>query len=160
MRKKLLLVEDDPAHEELTRLALQKTGFEHDLIVLKDGFELLEYLFRQDRFVQLTRLDMPDLILLDLKLPRMSGLEVLAKLKTDGRTRSIPIIMLSSSTEETDINESYRLGANSYIHKRMNAEDFNRVLYDILSYWFSFIKLPPRVYLDSGPMAAASDAVH
>lgn len=148
MRKKLLLVEDNPAHEELTRLALRKTGYEHELIVLKDGIELLEYLFRQGRYVHLTRLDMPDLILLDLKLPRMSGLEVLSKLKTDGRTRSIPIIMLSSSTEQEDITESYKLGANSYIHKRMNAEAFNEVLTDILSYWFSFTQLPPPVYVD------------
>jgi two-component system response regulator len=154
MRKKLLLVEDNPAHEELTRLALRKTGFDHELIVLRDGIELLEYLFRQERYVHLTRLDMPDLILLDLKLPRMNGLEVLAKLKTDGRTRYIPIIMLSSSTEHHDIMQSYKLGANSYIHKRMNAEEFNTVLGDILSYWFSFVKLPPRVYLDkSAPMA-------
>lgn len=148
MRKKLLLVEDNPAHEELTRLALRKTGFEHELIVLRDGIELLEYLFRQGRYIHLTRLDMPDLILLDLKLPRMDGLEVLGKLKTDGRTRSIPIIMLSSSTEQADIMQSYKLGANSYIHKRMNADAFNAVLGDILAYWFSFAQLPPRVYLD------------
>lgn len=148
MRQKLLLVEDNPAHEELTRLALKKTGFSHDLIVVRDGIELLEYLFRQGRYVHLTRVDMPDLILLDLKLPRMNGLEVLAKLKTDGRTRFIPIIMLSSSTEKSDIQQSYKLGANSYIHKRMNAEEFNNVLSDILAYWFSFVKLPPRVYVE------------
>ncbi len=148
MRKKLLLVEDNAAHEELTRLALKKTGFEHDLTVVRDGTELLEYLFRQGRYIHLTRSDMPDLILLDLKLPRMDGLEVLKKLKTDGRTRSIPIVMLSSSTEENDIRKSYKLGANSYVHKRMNALEFNEVLRDILSYWFEFAKLPPRVYVE------------
>jgi CheY-like chemotaxis protein len=78
----------------------------------------------------------------------MDGLEVLRKLKTDGRTRSIPIVMLSSSTEETDIQTSYTLGANSYVHKRMNAQEFDEVLKDILSYWFSFAKLPPRVFVD------------
>jgi len=148
MRKKLLLVEDNAAHEELTRLALKKTGFDHDLTVVRDGTELLEYLFRQGRYIHLTRSDMPDLILLDLKLPRMDGLEVLKKLKTDGRTRSIPIVMLSSSTEENDIRKSYKLGANSYVHKRMNALEFNEVLRDILSYWFEFAKLPPRVYVE------------
>jgi CheY-like chemotaxis protein len=148
MRNKLLLVEDNPAHEELTRLALKKTGFEHELVVVKDGAELLEYLFRQGRYAHLTRSDMPDLILLDLKLPRMDGLEVLRKLKTDGRTRSIPIVMLSSSTEETDIQTSYTLGVNSYVHKRMNAQEFNEVLKDILSYWFDFAKLPPRVFVN------------
>lgn len=148
MRNKLLLVEDNPAHEELTRLALKKTGFEYELVVVKDGAELLEYLFRQGRYIHLTRADMPDLILLDLKLPRMDGLEVLRKLKTDGRTRSIPIVMLSSSTEETDIQTSYALGVNSYVHKRMNAQEFNEVLKDILSYWFDFAKLPPRVFVD------------
>lgn len=148
MRRKLLLVEDNPAHEELTRLALKKTGFDYDLTVVRDGTELLEYLFRQGRYVQLSRIDMPDLILLDLKLPRMDGLEVLKKLKTDGRTRSIPIVMLSSSTEQIDIQTSYRLGANSYIHKRMNAQEFNNVLKDILSYWFDFAKLPPKVFVE------------
>lgn len=148
MRNKLLLVEDNPAHEELTRLALKRTGFDYELVVVKDGVELLEYLFRQGRYVHLTRIDMPDLILLDLKLPRMDGLEVLRKLKTDGRTRSIPIVMLSSSTEETDIQTSYSLGVNSYVHKRMNAQEFNEVLRDILSYWFDFAKLPPRVLVD------------
>ncbi|WP_373531569.1 response regulator [Vampirovibrio sp.] len=148
MRYKLLLVEDNPAHEELTRLALKKTGFSHDLIVLRDGIELLEYLFRQGKHVGLTRFDMPDLILLDLKLPRMNGLQVLEQLKTDGRTRFIPVVMLSSSTEQSDIQQSYKLGANSYIHKRMKAEEFNAVLRDILDYWFSFTKLPPRVYVE------------
>ena len=148
MHKKLLLVEDDPAHEEITRLGLQRVGYPHELIVVKDGVELLEYLFRQGRYVHLTRRDMPDLILLDLKLPRMNGLEVLAKLKTDGRTRFIPIVMLSSSTEDEDIKRSYDLGANSYIHKRVNADEFNEMLQEILAYWFNFIQLPPRVYLE------------
>lgn len=148
MQKRLLLVEDNPAHEEITRLGLNKTGFPHDLIVLSDGVELLEYLFRQGRYVHLGRRDMPDLILLDLKLPRMDGLEVLKKLKTDGRTRSIPIVMLSASTETEDISKSYELGVNSYIHKRMNADEFNTVLKDVLSYWFDFIQLPPRVYVE------------
>ena len=149
MQKKLLLVEDDPAHEEITRLGLSRTGYALDLIVVKDGVELLEYLFRQGRYVHLTRQDMPDLILLDLKLPRMDGLEVLQKLKADGRTRSIPIVMLSSSTEEVDINKSYGLGVNSYINKRMNADEFNHVLQDLLSYWFDFIQLPQRVFVEA-----------
>lgn len=148
MLKRLLLVEDDPAHEEITRLGLIRTGFMHDLIVVKDGVELLEYLFRQGRYLHLTRRDMPDLILLDLKLPRMDGLEVLQKLKTDGRTRSIPIVMLSASTEDVDINRSYDLGVNSYINKRMNADEFNSVLRDVLSYWFDFTQLPPRVFVE------------
>lgn len=148
IQKRLLLVEDDPAHEEITRLGLDRTGFPHDLIVVKDGVELLEYLFRQGRYVHLTRRDMPDLILLDLKLPRMDGLEVLKKLKTDGRTRSIPIVMLSASTEDSDISKSYDLGVNSYINKRMNADEFNSVLQDVLSYWFTFIQLPPRVFVE------------
>jgi len=148
MLKKLLLVEDDPSHEEIMRLGLHRTGFQHDLIVLKDGVELLEYLFRQGRYIHLTRKDMPDLIFLDLKLPRMDGLEVLSKLKTDGRTRSIPIVMLSASTEDQDINRSYNLGVNSYIHKRMNADEFNSILRDVLSYWFDFTQLPPRVFVE------------
>lgn len=148
MLKKLLLVEDDPSHEEIMRLGLDRTGFQHDLIVLKDGVELLEYLFRQGRYVHLTRKDMPDLIFLDLKLPRMDGLEVLKKLKTDGRTRFIPIVMLSASTEDQDIDRSYDLGVNSYIHKRMNADEFNSILKDVLAYWFDFTQLPPRVFVE------------
>lgn len=146
--KKLILVEDNPAHEELTRMALDKTGLKYDLAVVRDGVQLLEFLFRQGCYSHLTRMDMPDLIFLDLKLPRMDGLEVLKKLKTDGRTRSIPIVMLSSSTEESDIWNSYRLGVNSYIHKRMSAQEFNLVLKDILTYWFDFAKLPPRVFIE------------
>lgn len=133
MRRKLLLVEDNPDHVLLTRIALERTGYAHDLIVVQDGAELLEYLFRQGRYTKLTRLDMPDLVFLDLKLPNIDGLEVLNKLKSDGRTRSIPIVMLSSSKEMPDVMKSYASGANSYVCKRVNEEEFQQVLKNILA---------------------------
>jgi two-component system response regulator len=148
MKRKLLIVEDDPNHAVLTQLALERSGYQPELVIVQDGMELLEYLFRQGRYSALTRQDMPDLIFLDLKLPNMDGLTVLRKLKSDGRTRSIPIVMLSSSNEEADIINSYNLGANSYVCKRIDATEFREILKSILSYWFDFVKLPPRVCVE------------
>ncbi len=146
--KKLLLVEDDPNHAFLTQIALERTGFEHDLVIVKDGVELLEYLFRQGRYTSLKRHDMPDLIFLDLQMPHMDGFEVLSTLKGDGRSRAIPIVMLSSSGEHSDVKESYRLGANSYVCKRVNADEFQQTLKDLLAYWFTFVTLPRRICLE------------
>jgi CheY-like chemotaxis protein len=148
MCKKLLLVEDNPDHAILTRIALERTGYDHDLVMVQDGLELLDYLFRQGPYSHLTRADMPDLVFLDLQLPNMDGLEVLRLLKGDERTRTIPIIMLSASSEASDIRASYDLGANSYIRKRIKAEEFQEMLRAILAYWFDFVILPPRVCLE------------
>lgn len=144
--KKILLVEDNPDDEALTRRALGKSGFEHQLAVVRDGQEALEYLQGIGRYDHLTTSDRPDLVFLDLKLPLVSGLEVLEQLKAKELTRLLPIVVLTSSKEEDDVMRSYNLGANSYVRKRVDAVEFQEALKDILIYWFEFIKLPPRQY--------------
>ena len=118
----ILLVEDNPQDEELTLRALAKHNLANRVHVARDGAEALEFLRQMVR---------PKVVLLDLKLPKISGLEVLAKVKADERTRSIPVVVLTSSREEPDIAEAYRLGANSYIVKPVQFESFMRAVSEI-----------------------------
>lgn len=144
MGRKILLVEDNPDDEALTRRALGKSGFDHELAVVRDGKEALDYLFGEGQYEGKAPQSLPDLVFLDLKLPLLGGLEVLEQLKRDERTRTVPVVVLTSSKEEDDIIRSYNLGANSYVRKRVDALEFQDALKDILSYWFEFIKLPKR----------------
>lgn len=126
--KAILLVEDDPDDVELTLLTLKRSSF-GEVTVARDGVAALEAVFAEDaRF---------GLILLDLKMPRVGGLEVLEKIKSDPRTRSTPVVVLSSSGEERDISTSYRLGANSYVCKRVNFEEHSDAVRQIASYWLT-----------------------
>jgi two-component system response regulator len=144
MRRKILLVEDNLDDEALTRRALGKSGFDHELVVVRDGKEALDYLFREGPYAGLSEKNRPDLIFLDLKLPLLGGLEVLERLRDNQETRVIPVVVLTSSKQEDDVLRSYNLGANSYIRKRVDALAFQEALKDTLSYWFDFIKLPTR----------------
>jgi two-component system, response regulator len=130
----ILLVEDSPADVELTIRALSKHNLANHVHVARDGAEALEFL-RGRRHV-------PKVVLLDLKLPKMSGLEVLRTLKGDDRTKSIPVVVLSSSREEPDIAEAYRLGANSYIVKPVDFEDFFRAVSEAGFYWLLINESP------------------
>ncbi|MFC3832424.1 MULTISPECIES: response regulator [Deinococcus] len=137
----ILLVEDNPADVMLTREAFEEAQFPHRLHHARDGVEALMFLRREDRFVQAVR---PDVILMDLNMPRMSGLEVLDILKADDVLRSIPVIVLTTSRAETDIWRSYDLHANAYIPKPVSIAEFVDVVRTLGNFWFHKVALPPR----------------
>jgi len=141
--KTILLVEDNPDHEALTLRALRKSNIMNEIVVMHDGQEALDYLLMQGGHV--TRVTpQPTLILLDLKLPRVDGLEVLKRLKADARTRVIPVVILTSSKEEHDLVEGYSLGANSYIRKPVDFTQFAEAVRNLGLYWLVLNESPPR----------------
>ena len=138
----ILLVEDNPNDEELTLYALKKNNITNHIQVVRDGAEALEYLFCTGAYAHRQINDPPKVVLLDLKLPKVDGLEVLEKIKTDERTRTIPVVMLTSSQEERDIVESYQLGVNSYIVKPVDFERFIEAVRQLGLYWMLLNKTP------------------
>ena len=139
----ILLVEDNPRDGELALRALKKRHLANHLVWVKDGAEALEYLFRASPEGQRAIDHIPKVILLDLKLPKVDGLEVLRQLKGDERTRNIPVVVLTSSREEQDIVESYRLGVNSYIVKPVEFENFSQAVAQLGLYWL-LLNQPPE----------------
>ncbi len=143
MRTRLiLLVEDDPDHELLTIRALRKSNMVNDVRVARDGEEALEMLFGEGPAALST---MPQVILLDLKLPKVEGLEVLRRIRESDRTRMLPVVVLTSSDEETDIVRSYKLGVNSYIRKPVNFTDFAEATSQLGLYWLVLNECPPSL---------------
>ena len=138
----ILLVEDNPNDEELTLYALRKINIINQIQVVRDGAEALEYIFCTGAFADRQINDPPKVVLLDLKLPKVDGLEVLERIKADARTRIIPVVVLTSSQEERDIVESYQLGVNSYIVKPVDFEQFNEAVRHIGLYWMLLNKTP------------------
>ena len=137
----ILLVEDSPADAELAMRALRKGKLANHVTWVKDGAEALEFIFRNGAYAG--RPDQnPRLILLDLKLPKVDGIEVLKRLKADDRTRAIPVVMVTSSAEESDIVESYKLGVNSYIVKPVEFEQFSETVAKAGFYWMLMNKTP------------------
>ena len=139
----ILLVEDNPDDEALTLRAVRK-HMPLAIVVARDGAEALEFLFGTGRHTGRDLALSPLLVLLDLKLPKVNGLEVLRRIRDDGRTRSIPVIVFTSSTEEQDILDSYRLGANSYIRKPVDYGQFCGDLKQVMNYWLCVNQLPPQ----------------
>ncbi len=131
----ILLVEDNPNDVKLTLRALKKHNLANKVHVVIDGAEALDYIFTQNQYADRRIEDIPKVILLDLKLPKVSGLEVLEKIKTDERTKSIPVVVLTSSREEIDLIKSYELGANSYIVKPVQFDKFMSSIADLGLYW-------------------------
>jgi two-component system response regulator len=131
----ILLVEDNPDDAELALYALEKNKIANRVAVARDGVEALDYVFRKGLYANRHSEEEPRLILLDLKLPKLDGIDVLRALKRDPRSSSIPIVMLTSSREERDIVESYQLGVNSYIVKPVDFEQFTRAVQQIGMYW-------------------------
>lgn len=131
----ILLVEDNPDDEELTVLALKKGKILNKVMVVHDGVEALDYLFHTGPFSGSEISQPPQIILLDLKLPKMGGLDVLHRLRTDPRTQYIPVVVLTSSSEEEDILSSYRLGANSYVRKPVEFRRFVEAVQQLGLYW-------------------------
>lgn len=139
----ILLVEDNPNDRELAARAFKKHNLANHVLAMEDGEQALEFMFRQGRYAGHPRVDQPKLILLDLKLPKMDGLEVLRKLKADERTKSIPIVMMTSSRQESDVVESYRLGVNSYIVKPIDFDKFLEAVSSLSFYWL-LLNHPPK----------------
>jgi two-component system response regulator len=141
--KVILLVEDNPDDEVLTLRAL-RNNVTDEVVVARDGVEALDYLFATGEHAGRDTSVMPQLILLDLKLPRIDGLEVLRRLRADERTRLLPVVILTSSKELQDMLDGYGLGANSYVRKPVNFEQFVRAVEQLKLYWLSLNEAPPR----------------
>lgn len=137
----ILLVEDNPADVDLTQETLAYAKIRNRLHVVTDGEEALAFLRREGRYTQAIR---PDLILLDLNLPRKDGREVLEELKADADLRAIPVVVLTSSDAEKDVVRSYDLGANCYVTKPVDLDQFANVVRTIEDFWFIVVKLPPK----------------
>ncbi len=142
-RKALLLVEDNPDDEELTLLALEQGGITNEVIVAHDGVEALDYLFGTGIYAQRDTSIMPALILLDIQLPRINGLEVLHRLRSDDRTKLLPVVILTTSNEQQDLINSYTLGCNSYIRKPVDYDRFLIAMQQLGMYWLLINEPPP-----------------
>ncbi len=138
----ILLIEDNPSDAELTLRALKKHNLANKVLWLKDGAEALDYIFATGSYVGRDINHIPKVILLDLKLPKISGIEVLQKIKEDGRAKTIPVVVLTSSREEKDMVESYKLGVNSYIVKPVGFEKFIDAVSEIGLYWLLLNNIP------------------
>jgi two-component system response regulator len=143
-KETILLVEDNPDDIELTIRAFKKNKIANDLVVARDGIEALDYLFCKGAHTNRNIKDVPRLILLDLKLPKMDGLQVLERLRYDGYTKLVPIVILTSSKEEQDLVAGYKYGANSYVRKPINFNDFVDAVRNIGLYWLLINEPPPN----------------
>ncbi len=141
--KIILLVEDSPDDVLLTLRALQKNNILNEVIVVNDGAQALDYLFGTGVYADRDMKVVPQLVLLDLKLPKIEGLEVLRRLREDDRTRLLPVVVLTSSDEELDILSSYKLGANSYIRKPVDFRQFTEAVQQLGLYWLVLNQGPP-----------------
>ncbi len=141
--RKILLVEDNPQDEKLTLRALRRINIANGVDVVRDGAEALDYLLRRKAFSGLAGQPMPAVVLLDIKLPKMSGLEVLAALRQQEQTRNLPVVMLTSSNEDSDVLQSYRSGANSFVRKPVEAGEFTEAVARLGLYWM-VLNEPPR----------------
>ena len=133
--KIILVVEDNPDDEALMLRALKKNGIANEIVVAHDGVEALDYLFGEGRYAGRITENVPELILLDLKLPKVDGLDVLKRLREDDRTKYVPVVILTTSSEQRDIVESYNLGANSYVTKPVDFQEFMEATRQLGTYW-------------------------
>jgi two-component system, response regulator len=138
----ILLVEDNPNDAELTLMALKENKLANAIHHVKDGEEALEYIFGTGRYETRNTNVKPKVILLDLKLPRVDGIEVLRKIRSDDKTKNIPVVVLTSSREERDLVDAYKLGVNSYIVKPVQFENFIKVVKDLGLYWLVINQSP------------------
>lgn len=139
----ILLVEDNSSDVLLVKRALKKGCVANELFVTEDGEEALDYLFGTRKYTLRNIDELPVLVLLDLKLPKIDGLEVLKSIRENNKTRTLPVVILTSSKEEQDVAASYDLGANSYIQKPVNSTKFTEALLAICSYWLELNEPPP-----------------
>ncbi len=140
--KAILLVEDNPDDAALTLRAFHKNNIRNNVVVARDGVEALDYLFASGAHQGRDTGDLPQVMLLDLKLPRIDGLEVLRRVREDARTRLLPVVILTSSKEERDLIEGYRLGCNSYVRKPVNFDEFLEAARQLGLYWLLLNESP------------------
>ncbi len=138
----ILLVEDNPYEAQLTIRSFKKSNLANGLLHIDDGAEAMDFIFNRNKYAARNSENIPKLILLDLKLPKVGGLEILKAIKEDQRTKVIPVIVLTSSKEGPDIKTSYELGVNSYIVKPVNFESFSKAVVELGMYWM-FLNVPP-----------------
>jgi two-component system response regulator len=141
--KTILLVEDNADDEELTIRALKKNNVTNNLVIARDGVEALDFLFGTGAYAGRDTALLPGLMLLDLKLPKIDGLEVLRRIRAEERTRRMPVIMLTSSKDDQDVIKSYNLGANSYIRKPVDFHQFTEAVRQLGVYWLVLNEAPP-----------------
>jgi len=141
--KVILLIEDNPDDEVLALRALKKNNIKNEVVVAHDGAEALDYLFGRGAYAQRDLTETPQVILLDLKLPKVDGLEVLRQIRADERTHFLPVVILTTSKEEQDMLDSYSLGANSYIRKPVDFVQFTEAVRQLGLYWLLLNEVPP-----------------
>lgn len=146
----ILLVEDNPSDEELTIRALRKNNISNEIVVARNGVEALDYLFKTGAHQGADPYDLPQVVILDLKLPKVTGLEVLQAVRQHEITRFLPVVILTSSSEEKDVVESYRLGTNAYIQKPVNFQEFMEAVKHLGMFWV----------LVNRPCSSTSKAIH
>jgi two-component system response regulator len=142
-KKTILLIEDNADDEELTIRALKKNNVANQLVVARDGAEALDFLFGTGAYSEGESAVLPGLVLLDLKLPKIDGLEVLRRIRANDRTRRVPVTVLTSSREQQDLINSYDLGANSYIRKPVDFNQFAEAVRQLGLYWLQLNEMPP-----------------
>ena len=138
----ILLVEDNPDDEELTLLAFKSASITNNLVTVHDGAEALDFLFRTGKFTQRDSHTNPRLVLLDLKLPKIGGLDVLRRMRANPTTQFLPVVVLTTSNQDEDIVDSYRFGANSYIRKPVEFKNFCKAIEQLGLYWLSLNEVP------------------
>jgi two-component system, response regulator len=143
-QKPILLVEDNPDDEALTVRAFRKNNVSNEVVVVRDGAEALDYLFATGKHAGRPASAMPQVVLLDLKLPKMDGLEVLRRIRADERTRVLPVVILTSSKEERDLIDGYRFGCNSYVRKPVDFDEFIEAARQLGLYWLLLNEAPPK----------------
>jgi CheY-like chemotaxis protein len=143
MEKIIMLVEDNPDDEELTLRALRKANIANEVFVARDGTEALDFLFSTGRYSERKPLPMPAVVLLDLKLPKLNGIDVLKRMRADPRTQLIPVVVLTSSSEDEDMLKSYQSGANSYVRKPVEFSSFANAVTQLGMYWVLLNQVPP-----------------
>jgi two-component system, response regulator len=142
----ILLVEDDANDEALTLRALSKNGFRNEVVVIRDGAQALDYLFGRNAYAGRDRSELPAVMLLDLKLPKIDGIEVLRQVRASSMTRLLPIVILTSSNEDTDRADGYGLGANSYVRKPVEFTEFASAVQQLGVYWLLLNEPPPLLH--------------
>ena len=142
--KTILLVEDNPNDEELTLRAFAKNNIKNKVIIVRDGAEALDYLLAEGAFAQRDRSIMPEVVLLDLNLPKIDGLEVLRRIRQDTHLKRLPVVVMTSSKEEQDIVTSYDLGANSYVRKPVDFQKFTESIHQLDLYWLTLNESPAK----------------
>ena len=143
-QKMILLVEDNPDDEALTLRALNKNRVANNIVVVRDGVEALDYLFASGPYAGRNLFELPQVVLLDLKLPKVDGLEVLRRIRSDPRTHMLPVVILTSSREEQDLIQAYSSGANSYVRKPVDFNQFVEAIGQLGLYWLVLNEAPPQ----------------